>query len=446
MRHFFTKETLINTTEIIDTIRQQAHPLNSEKDLEPLMQRIGDASIVMLGEASHGSHEYYTWRAAITKKLIEEKGFNCIAVEGDWPDCYKVNEFIKGINTENKTVFNVLNQFNRWPTWMWANWEMVALIEWLQQYNKNLPTNQSKIGFYGLDVYSLWESLESIIQYLKKNDINALTLAEQAFRCFEPYKKSEGQGYAKATSLVPKSCEDEVVQLLKTIQDRIPNHSNRYEGLLDVEQNATIAVTAEKYYRTMLKGGAHSWNIRDKHMTDTLDKLLSFYGADAKIIVWAHNTHIGDARATDMLSEGMYNIGELVRIRHQEKGVVLVGFGSYKGSVVAAKNWGATMQIMNMPEANKNSWEYLLHKASTENKLLIIDEMMHDDNLMENHLAHRAIGVVYHPEYEMHSNYVPTIVPLRYDAFIFLNETKALYPLHIAPDGKQMPETYPFGF
>jgi erythromycin esterase-like protein len=328
---------------------------------------------------------------------------------------------------------------------MWANWEVAALIDWLQKYNQH-PTTKKKIGFYGLDVYSLWESMEAIIEYLKKNDISTLSLAEEAFRCFEPYRKGEGQAYARALKLVPKSCEKEVVDLLKELQKRIPKNNSGYEGVFSTEQNARVAVNAEKYYRTMLKGGPHSWNVRDKHMADTLDQLLNFHGPDSKIIVWEHNTHIGDARATDMLTEGMYNIGELARIRHHEKGVVLVGFGSYKGTVTAGKSWGATVQIMQMPEAQKDSWEYLLHQAGKENKLLLMDDFLNDDNLMENQIGHRAIGVVYHPEYEHNGNYVPTTLPLRYDAFLFIDETKALHPLHIQPDGNQMPETYPFGF
>lgn len=444
MRHFFTRETILDSKEAIDSIRKNALPLNNQQDLEPLMKRIGDSRIVMLGEASHGTHEYYTWRAAISKRLIEEKGFTCIAVEGDWPDCYRVNQFIKGHDSETKTVFNVLHEFNRWPTWMWANWEVVAFTDWLQKHNLK-ATTKNKIGFYGLDVYSLWESMDAIIAYLKKNDLNTLTLAEEAFRCFEPYRKGEGQAYARALQLVPKSCEKEVVDLLKGLQIRIPKYNASYEDVFSTEQNATVAVNAEKYYRTMLKGGPHSWNIRDKHMADTLDRLLEFHGPDSKIIVWEHNTHIGDARATDMLIEGMYNIGELARIRHHEKGVVLVGFGSYKGTVTASKSWGATVQKMQLPEAQKDSWEYLLHQAGKENKLLLMDDFMNDDNLMENQIGHRAVGVVYHPEYERNGNYVPTTLPLRYDAFIYIDETKALYPLHIQPDGNQMPETYPFG-
>ncbi|HEX6171628.1 MAG TPA: erythromycin esterase family protein [Chitinophagaceae bacterium] len=444
MRRYFTKEATWNEAEAVNAFKRNAYPLQSKGDLKPLFDRIGDARIVMLGEASHGTHEYYTWRTHISKRLVEEKGFNFIAVEGDWPDCYRLNRFIKGYNPANKSAFNVLHGFNRWPTWMWANWEIVALADWLQSHNTGLAANQ-KVGFYGLDVYSLWESMESIMQYLRKTDVAALKVAEEAFRCFEPYRKEEGTSYARALQFVPELCQNEVVDLLKEVQRRLPQYNSDFENVFSVEQNALISVNAEKYYRAMIHGGPHSWNVRDRHMADTLDRLLKFHGKNSKAIVWEHNTHIGDARATDMADEGMYNTGELARMEHHDKGVVLVGFGSYKGTVIAGKSWGAAMQEMELPEAKNGSVEYLLHKSGNENKLLVMDDFMKNDVLMENHIGHRAVGVVYNPKYEQYGNYVPTILPLRYDAFIYLDKTRALYPLHIQPDGHQIPETYPFG-
>jgi erythromycin esterase-like protein len=444
MRHYFTKEATWNEAEAINAIKQNAYPLHSKADLQPLFDRIGDARIVMLGEGSHGTHEYYTWRTHISKRLVEEKGFNFIAVEGDWPDCYRLNRFIKGYNPGIKSAFDVLHAFNRWPTWMWANWEIVALADWMQKHNTGLPANK-KAGFYGLDVYSLWESMESLMQYLRKTDIAALKVAEEAFGCFEPYRRDEGTGYARASQFVPELCQNEVVDLLKQIQQRLPLYNSDHENVFSVEQNAIVSVNAEKYYRAMIKGGPHSWNVRDRHMADTLDRLLKFHGKNSKAIVWEHNTHIGDARATDMSDEGMYNIGELARSEHHDKGVVLVGFGSFNGTVTAGKSWGAAMGEMELPEAKNGSIEYLMHKAGNENKLLLMDDFIKNDVFMENHIGHRAVGVVYNPKYEQYGNYVPTVLPLRYDAFIYLDKTKALYPLHIKPDGHQVPETYPFG-
>lgn len=298
MRRYFTQSARFNETEAVNLLKQRSCSLNTKKDLEPLFNKIGDAKIVMLGEASHGTHEYYTWRAYITRKLVEEKGFRLIAVEGDWPDCYRLNRFVKGLDKNSKSAFDVLHVFNRWPTWMWANWEMVALAEWLHRFNSELPANK-RVGFYGLDVYSLWESMENIMQYLLKTDPEALKIAEEAFRCFEPFRKGEGSDYARAAQFVPELCQQEVVSLLKTIQEKSAGYNTDTENVFSAGQNARIAVNAEKYYRAMVTGGPHSWNVRDRHMADTLDALLDFHGRNAKVVVWEHNTHIGDARATD---------------------------------------------------------------------------------------------------------------------------------------------------
>jgi erythromycin esterase-like protein len=440
----FFKHASLDEEKVISYIEDKAYTLMDQTDLQPLLDLIGDAQLVLLGEASHGTHEYYTWRSYITKRLIKEKGFQFIGVEGDWPDCYQVNRYIKNYPSAGKTSLEVLQRFNRWPTWMWANWEIVALAEWLYDHNQQLQMDK-KVGFYGLDVYSLWESMEAIMRYLKIVDPNALKMAEDAFKCFQPYQHDEGRSYAKASQFTPDLCTDEVVELLRKIQDRLPQYNTDHENVFNVEQNALVTVNAEKYYRAMIRGGAHSWNVRDSHMAETLERLLQFHGAGTKAIVWEHNTHIGDARATDMTKEGMYNLGELVRLKHHEKGVVLVGFGSYKGEVIAGKSWGAPMKKIEVPSARKGSWEYLLHKAGPENKLLLMNDFM-DYSFMENHLDHRAIGVVYNPVYEQYGNYVPSLLPLRYDAFIYLDHTHALHPLHIEPDGHQIPETYPFGY
>ncbi|HTL07463.1 MAG TPA: erythromycin esterase family protein [Chitinophagaceae bacterium] len=437
------KEAMPDEEKLISTLSDKATLLMSQSDLQPLFNSIGDAQLVLLGEASHGTHEYYTWRSYITQQLIKEKGFQFIAVEGDWPDCYQLNRYVKNYSNAGQSAVDVLRRFNRWPTWMWANWEIVALAEWLYKHNKSLPANK-KVGFYGLDVYSLWESMDAIRQYLQRTDPSALKTAEEALHCFEPYRKDEGRAYANAARFVPELCEDEVVELLRKIQAHLPQYNTDHENVFSVQQNAYVTVNAERYYKAMVRGGAHSWNVRDSHMADTLDRLLDFHGPNSKGIIWEHNTHIGDARATDMTHEGMYNVAELVRLKHHEKGVVLVGFGSYKGEVIAGKSWGAQMKKTEMPHARKGSWEYLLHKAGTQNKLLLMQDLMNED-FMEHHLPHRAIGVVYNPAYEQYGNYVPTILPLRYDAFIYIDKTTALHPLHIVPDGTQIPETYPFG-
>jgi len=438
------KEGLPNEEKIVSKLRENATILRDQGDLKPLFNLIGDAQLVLLGEASHGTHEYYTWRSYITKKLIEEKGFQFIAVEGDWPDCYQLNRYVKNYPDAGKSALDVLHRFNRWPTWMWANWEITALAEWLYQHNKSLPVNR-KVGFYGLDVYSLWESMSAIRQYLQKVDPSALKAADEAFHCFEPFRHDEGRSYARASELVPDLCKGEVVELLRKIQERLPRYNTDHENVFNVQQNAYVTVNAEKYYRAMIRGGSHSWNVRDHHMSDTLQRLLDFHGEGSKAIIWAHNTHIGDARATDMTLEGMFNLGELARLKHHKKGVVLIGFGSYRGDVIAGSSWGAEIRKKEVPPARKGSWEHLLHRVGEQNKLVLTQDMM-DEDFMEHHLAHRAIGVVYNPAYEQYGNYVPSVIPLRYDAFIYLDQTQALHALHIEPDGNQIPETYPFGF
>ena len=429
--------------EAIELIRKKSHKISGKKDLDQLVEKIGDARVVMLGEASHGTHEFYTWRTYISQQLIKKKGFDFIAVEGDWPDCYRINQYIKNEADETKAV-NVLKGFNRWPTWMWANWEVAALAEWLYQFNIDLSPNK-KIGFFGLDVSSLWDSLDAISGYLQKHDPEALSQVEKAIRCFEPYKTDDGTSYAYATRLVPNLCTEEVIKLLKEIREGLPQYDINSEHVFNAEQNALIAVNAEKYYRAMLRGGPQSWNIRDSHMEETLDRLLELHGANSKAIVWEHNTHIGDSRATDMTDEGMYNIGELVRTKYGEKETFLVGFGTYKGRVIAGNSWSAPMHDVEVPEAKEGSWEYLLHEAGIENKLLFMDDFS-ETLFKDRRIGHRAIGVVYRPAYESYGNYVPSVLPRRYDAFIFIDKTKAVHPLHLTPYETQMPDTYPFGF
>ena len=444
METFKTTNNNINYDAIISLLKRTSLPLENPTDLDPLMNYIGDAKYVLLGEASHGTHEYYTWRAKISQRLIQEKGFCFIAVEGDWPDCYRLNRFAKGYLDSGKDILNVLTEFKRWPTWMWANWEIAAFIDWLKIYNESFPVDE-RIGFYGLDVYSFRESMNSIIQYLEKNDPKALAIAKTAMKCFEPYGKDEGQSYARASSFIPELCEKEIIHMLTEILRNVPNYNHDLENVLSIEQNAFVTRNAEKYYRAMIRRGSTSWNIRDQHMVSTIDRLMKFHGKDAKIIIWEHNTHIGDARATDMASEGMVNVGQLLREQYATDGVVAVGFGSYKGSVIAGREWGDSMRKIKVPEAVEGSWEHAFHLASKgQNRLLLMNKVK-DEKCLSSLIGHRAIGVVYNPEHERFGNYVPTILPKRYDAFIFIDETNALHPINIEVNGNQIPETYPFG-
>jgi erythromycin esterase-like protein len=278
--------TIVQPRSTEATLGQQiltySSPLEDASDLDPLLERIGDARFVLLGEASHGTHEYYLWRTRISRRLIEEKGFRFIAVEGDWPDCYRVNRYVQG-ELADPTAEDVLRAFNRWPTWMWANWEIVALAEWMRRYNEARPVDE-RVGFYGLDVYSLWESLSAIIAYLKQHHPDDVAAAYRAFLCFEPYDQ-DPQAYARATTFVPEACRQEVEDLLSTVRQRAEATAAENATSLDAIMNAEAVQGAAAYYRAMVDGGAASWNLRDRHMADTLDRLMRFYGSNAKAIV-----------------------------------------------------------------------------------------------------------------------------------------------------------------
>ncbi|HET9685244.1 MAG TPA: erythromycin esterase family protein [Gemmatimonadaceae bacterium] len=439
------------TDALVERVQNVSRPLDSPDDLGPLLEQIGDARFVLLGEASHGTSEFYTWRAELSQRLIREKGFSFIAVEGDWPDCYRVNRYIKGYRDAGTTAQEVLHAFERWPTWMWANREVMALTEWLHEHNHSLPSEQ-QVGFYGLDVYSLWESMSAVVDYLERIDPEAARAARRAYSCFDPYYE-DVQEYARATALVPTSCEDEAVSMLGALRSKAAEYrEDGRDAYFNAEQNALVARDAERYYRTMVRGGPTSWNVRDHHMVDTLDRLMAHHGRGAKAIVWEHNTHIGDARYTDMRRAGMVNVGQLVREGHGERpderdGVVLVGFGTHRGTVIAGDEWGAPMRRMRVPEGRVGSWEDILHRAQGRDALLVFDGS--DDGGvkgLERPIEHRAIGVVYDPRAERWGNYVPTIVPHRYDAFIYVDESKGVDALHMPVHvGGDEPETYPSG-
>lgn len=410
---------------IVEEIKRNAIPLHNAQALDALVEAIGDSKIVLLGEASHGTAEYYDLRRELSKKLIQEKGFSFIAVEGDWPSCYAVNRYIK--RGAQKDVHQLLEQaFNRWPSWMWANEETLQLAEWLKQHNAG-RSQEEQVGFFGLDVYSLWESMEQVIKYLERTNSPELATAKKAFSCFEPFSR-DGQTYGVSAAFLGESCEQEVIRLLLELQKKRQASLTEDEMALSAELNALVAHNAEHYYRSMVRGGNDSWNIRDRHMVEVLNRLLAFHGPDTKAIVWEHNTHVGDARATDMVQEGMINVGQLVREQMGEEQVFIVGFGTHHGTVIAAKEWGAPLENMIVPPAQPESWEDLFHQAGPVDKMLMFRDLAVRP-LFEQERGHRAIGVVYHPQYERFGNYVPTQLANRYDAFIYIDRTQALHPL-----------------
>jgi erythromycin esterase-like protein len=436
---------------LVQQARERALPLRRPEDLDPLVERIGAAHYALLGEATHGTHEYYTWRAEITRRLIRERGFNLIAVEGDWPDCYRLNCYVRGELGSGESAFDVLHTFDRWPTWMWANREIAHLAEWLRDWNADLP-EERKVGFFGLDVYSLWDSMASVTRYLEHTAPELARSARESYACFDRFG-GDVQDYARATRWVPASCEHEVVSTLLELRRhaaalRQQDGNVARQAYFNAEQNALVAQNAEHYYRIMVRGGPDSWNLRDEHMLLTLDRLMQFHrelGGDSRAIVWAHNTHVGDARATDMTRAGMFNLGQLVRERHGADETVLVGFGSHRGSVVAGRVWDAPMERMPVPEAQADSWEDVLHRTGVGDQLHLLSPDKLPDAWSEAR-GHRAIGVVYDPRSEAFGNYVPTVLPERYDAFLFLDRTHALQALHLrVHDEQELPETFPSG-
>lgn len=418
------------------------YPLQSAEDLDVLLEEIGDARIVLLGEASHGTSEYYTWRAVITKRLLQEKNFDFIAVEGEWADSYRVNQFIKGPPQDSGAVVELLQQYNRWPGWMWGNHEVAELIGWLNHYNQQKPERE-KAGFYGLDVYCLWESMEELIPYLPDSAKRAKRAARRVDRCFRPYS-ADAQEYALAVASASASCRTATNNLWKRVQQLTAEAPERNEAQFVMEQNALVALNGERYYSTMVESSNESWNIRDRHMTETLRRLLEFHGPEAKAIVWEHNTHVGDARYTDMAESGMINVGQLVREEWAEENIFIVGFGSYEGSVIAARQWGGQVEEMQLPPAPERSWEGILHQLSPENKIILSRDIQNQEYLMQP-LGHRAVGVVYHPNLEAYGNYVPSVIPSRYDAFLYFDKSRALHPISV-PLQNEPPDLYPWGY
>ena len=422
-------------------IRALAMPLDDVSDLDGLVAQATDSRFVCLGEASHGTSEFYRWRALLSQRLIQTQDISWIGVEGDWPDCWHINQWVRGRAHQDLDVVSLLSRFERWPTWMWANREVADFLSWLRDWNRTRPA-AARIGFYGLDVYSLWDSLRVVMSWLKANEPDALPDALRAWHCFLPYGEDPHR-YAWGTRLVPRSCEPDVVSLLVEVRRRTSGRTD--EDAFDVTQNAEVAVDAERYYRIMMRADRQSWNIRDHHMTDTIDRIAQHHGPRSRGLVWEHNTHVGDARGTDMARHGMVNVGQLLRERYGLERVSLVGFASHRGSVLAAAGWGQPEQVLALPVARQGSHEDLLHRALGRRAVLPFGAQRAAGWLTAP-LGHRAVGVVYDPLQEL-TNYVPTRMGARYDALVWLEQTEALHALHheARPTEPEL-ETEPSGF
>ncbi|MGJ3254140.1 MAG: erythromycin esterase family protein [Elainellaceae cyanobacterium] len=432
------------------TIRQAAHPLSGNaSDYDALLDRIGDARCVLIGEASHGTHDFYYERAEITKRLIQEKGFTAVAVEADWPDAYRVNRFVRGVS-DDPTANVALENFRRFPTWMWRNTDVLRFVDWLRGYNDSLSESDRNVGFYGLDLYSLYNSIEAVLDYLEQIDPEAAQRARYRYSCFEHFgEDSQSYGYAASFNL-SQSCKDAVINQLLDLQRHVADYAKRdgrvpEDEYFYAEQNARLVKNAEEYYRSMFRGRVLSWNLRDRHMAETLDHLVAHLSRDStppKVVLWAHNSHLGDARATDMGSQGELNVGQLVRDRYQND-AVLVGFSTYTGTVAAASNWDAPVELKRVRPALPDSYEALFHDVGMDRFLLRLDDPNIFQQLRSPRLE-RAIGVIYRPETERISHYFSARLSDQFDAVIHIDTSRAVEPLEqVQPSTDEAPETYP---
>ncbi len=439
-------------TKLTDAVRECAHPLTgSAQDYEPLMDLIGDARFVLIGEASHGTHEFYQQRAEITKRLIQEKGFTAVAVEADWPDAYRVNRYVRGIG-DDTTSADALAGFDRFPAWMWRNTEVVNFIDWLREYNNALPQNATKAGFYGLDLYSLHTSVEAVLSYLDKIDPEAAKRARYRYSCFEHFgEDTQSYGYAASFGLT-ESCQKKVINELLELQHRAGEYAladgqEAEDEYFYAEQNARLIKNAEEYYRSMFRGRVSSWNLRDRHMAETLDHLVTHLDKQrnrTKVVLWAHNSHLGDARATDMGDAGELNVGQLVRERYG-RDAVLVGLTTYSGTVTAASNWGAPPERKRVRPGMSGSYEALFHETGLPRFLLTLRSDDKAATALRKRRLERAIGVIYLPETERVSHYFHARLPDQFDAVLHFDETRALEPLERTSHWEkgEVPETFP---
>jgi erythromycin esterase-like protein len=452
----------------IDALRYAAHVIRPDADLERVIGEIGDASIVLLGEATHGTHEFYKMRAEISKRLILDKSFDAIAVEADWPDALCVSRYIQKTDqnsdgnaakytiARDKIASEALQGFQRFPQWMWRNTEVVELIAWLHAHNMRIEKPESRIGFFGLDLYSLRKSMDAVIRYLEKVDPEAAKRARSRYSCFDHLAEDpQRYGYA-ATFGMKKDCEEEVVRQLVALT----TETGRYlaqdgqaasDELFYTQQNARVVQNAEAYYRSMFRGRDESWNLRDTHMAETLDALREHIGKrkgrGAKIVVWAHNSHLGDARATEMGDHGQLNLGQLVREHYGAEETFLLGFTTHTGTVTAASDWDSPAQLKNVVPSRRDSFERLFHDTKLGDFLLPIRSSNTVSNLLKERRLERAIGVIYLPESERLSHYFHAALAAQFDAIIHMDRTKAVKPLDPSEHwtDEEVQETYPTG-
>ena len=445
----------ISESALARVISDHAIQLRADEitDYDALIDAVGEARFVLIVEASHGTHEFYRERAQITKRLIAEKGFSAVAVEADFPDAYRINKYVRGTGTDDDAV-DSLGGFKRFPAWMWRNADVLDFIGWLRSYNDDLPASTNKVGFYGLDLYSLHTSIEAVLNYLEKVDPDGAARARERYSCFDHFgEDTQTYGYSTALGLA-ESCEDEVISQLTELNRRAAELASRdgrvaEDEFFTAEQNARLVKNAEQYYRTMYRSDVSSWNLRDKHMVETLvslEKYLERFKRPARIVVWEHNSHLGDARATEMGLRGEWNVGQLVREIYGEE-AFLIGFTTYFGTVTAATNWGDPAARKRVRNGLAGSVESLFHSVGQKRFYLTFGHNEEFDSQLRRPMLERAIGVIYRPETERQSHYFQTHLSDQFDAVIHIDETRAVEPLERTAEwerGEPL-ETFPFG-
>ncbi len=418
-----------NNNDLPSFIQSRAQTFDTSADLDDLVEVAGSRKLVLMGEASHGTREYYAWRDSISRRLIAEHGFNFIAVEGDWASLYELNRYVKNMPNAANSAREVLEGLTRWPLWMWGNEEVEALAEWLRAFNDDLSAEE-KVGFYGKDVYDEWNSHDRLLAFLRENNNALYRRASSEYACFTPYNQDSWL-YAQRVAQGAPDCTHETAAVVQLIRDERHNLADlsEYEYFW-LKQNALVVKHAEKFYRkSIMSRDASSWNSRVRYMDMTVNRLLDFYDDDARGIVWAHNTHIGDARFSQMAQQGQENIGHLTRVEHSPENVFLVGFATYTGTVKAGAQWGGSMERMQVPEAPATSIEGIFEQTGIPKFYLVFDDIDRTHDIFMQPRGNRAIGVVYNPQNDRRQ-YVQTIVPLRYDAIMFFRDTEALTPIH----------------
>ncbi len=431
------EETLVRN--LVDAA--ESFPSIEAVDLDPLLQRIGSSRIVLLGEATHGTSEFYKMRERITRDLIVKKGFRFVAIEADWPDAARVDHYVRHFQYPPSEW----TAFARFPTWMWRNTEVRDFVSWLRKHNGTVERGK-RVAFHGLDLYSLYDSIRSVLNYLDEVDPESARVARERYGCLTPWQRDPATyGHAALTGSYP-TCEPHVVRALTDLLAKRRVYAEHDgERFLDAEQNARLVANAERYYRIMYYGSRASWNLRDSHMFETLKNLLAFHGPDSKAVVWAHNSHVGNAAATEMAGRAEYNIGQLCRQEFGDQ-AYLVGFGTHGGTVAAASEWGGAMEIKNIQPALPNSYEQLCHATGFARFILGLrgrGELFGTKGLGKPRLE-RAIGVIYRPETERASHYFEANLPQQFDEYIWFDDTSAVTPLDTA-EIKGLPDTYPFG-